>query len=106
MLRYDGREVENIPDFGSFKPIRISDDDEHYYVGLEKDVNKLPTYCGSGSRAKCADTGAIYVFEQSTKKWYKQPKNASGSGDGGSSGGSTNPFADATVEGDSLVIEV
>lgn len=88
MFGIDGKQTENFPSFGSFKTVSIVKG-IHKYVGLSTDISKLPTYVGSGSIAKCVDTGDTYMFEETTKTWYKQPKS----------------IPDIYVEGSKLIVE-
>lgn len=61
---------EELPDFGS---IVVIDNVEgvRSYEGLSQDVDKLPTYCGSGSSFLALDKGDYYKFHAPTKTWYK-----------------------------------
>lgn len=44
------------------------------YTGLKANVNTLPTSSiNSGTVAKCADTGEVYIFLALTSTWYLQP---------------------------------
>lgn len=113
MVRFDGREWEVMPDFGSFKPVKLLPNNIHIYKGLSKDVSKLPTYVGSGSKADCVDTSEVYEFEETTKRWYKRKNTSVNIED--ISGGNNNESTDTPViggnnnmhvEGDSLVIEI
>lgn len=105
MLEFDGRMWETLPDFGTFKPIGVVKDNLHHYAGLSKDISKLPTYGATGSTARCVDTGEIYRFEESTKKWYKNKGGSSSGGTGtGGSGETTLNTDNVTVEGNSLVL--
>ena len=105
MLEFDRRMWETLPDFGTFKPIGVVKDNLHRYAGLAKDVNKLPLYGATGSTAQCVDTGDIYRFEESTKKWYKTKGGSSSGGTGtGGSGETTLNTDNVTVEGNSLVL--
>lgn len=43
------------------------------YAGLSANVATLPTDVSTYTKAKCIDTGAVYIFEESTATWYLQP---------------------------------
>lgn len=71
---YDGQYYkpgEEIWDLGSFVATSVSGRQRNY-KGLSKDVAKLPHYVATGSTAYCADTGDIYMYEETTDKWYQQ----------------------------------
>lgn len=73
MTIYDGqiyRSGEEIPDLGSWECIS-SGAGKRTYWGLSEDVEKLPTYCPSGSKALCLDTGEVYLWHAGLKQWYK-----------------------------------
>lgn len=63
----------DVPDMGSVKCIK-ADGNRRDYVFLSADSDKLPTYDDfmSGSSALAVDASAVYVYEQTTKKWYQQ----------------------------------
>jgi hypothetical protein len=60
-------------DAGSFEMISC-EKNIYEFFGLSADVIKLPTVSviGTGSIAYCVDTGELYIYERTTKKWYKQ----------------------------------
>lgn len=71
--------AENIEKYGSFVGSRK--DGKYSFTGLSSDVGSLPetirigsegNALGSGSTAYCVDTGELYMYEASSKKWYKQ----------------------------------
>ena len=69
-----------IPDLGSWLCMEKTHKNVRAYTGLSTDVDKLPTKekypeykdLGSGSTAYCVDTGDLYMYEQSSDKWYQQ----------------------------------
>lgn len=54
----------------TIKPLSISGVSET--AGLSADVDKLPTNAATGSTFYCIDTQEVYMFEETTKTWYKQ----------------------------------
>lgn len=82
MIVFDGHEYENVadvPDLGSFHNDKLENGKRNYY-GLSADVAKLPTKAEypqytdlkTGSIAYCIDTGAVYMYEESSDTWYAQ----------------------------------
>lgn len=61
------------PEMGSIHCVG-SEGGKREYVGLSKDLDKLPTYddLESGSAALMIDTSEAYLYEATTKSWYKQ----------------------------------
>lgn len=62
------------PDLGSIVAISNVNGVREYRL-LSGDISKLNsvvTYCRSGSTAYVVDTGAVYMFHQSSKTWYEQ----------------------------------
>lgn len=76
----------------------ISYNINHYTVDEESEIDKLPTYCETGSSAKVISTGDTYILN-SKKKWIKQPASSSGSSSDSGSDGST-----STEEGDIVIL--
>lgn len=82
MIVFDGHEFEKIsdlPDLGSFRCTDVNGL-QRSYMGLAKDVTKLPTAAkypeykdlATGSSAYCLDTGDFYFYSQSDDVWYAQ----------------------------------
>ena len=46
------------------------------YIGLSKDVDKLPKYTNLASGSSClmVDTSSVYMYESTSKKWYEVGK--------------------------------
>ena len=66
--------IENAPDMGSIK-CTGTDGSDHMirsYMGMSKDADKMPTYVRTGSSCLMIDTGAMYLFEETTKQWILQ----------------------------------
>lgn len=65
---------DTLPDLGSLRCVKANGN-IRFYVGLAADVSKLPKYddLASGSRFKAVDdSSSSYIYEATTKKWYKQ----------------------------------
>lgn len=64
---------EDVPDMGSVKCVK-EEGNKKSYVLLSADIDKLPKYddLASGSSALVADKSEVYVYESSSKTWYKQ----------------------------------
>lgn len=70
---------EDLPDLGSFRCSNV-DNGMREYMGLSKDVEKLPTVekypqykdLKTGSSAYCLDTGDFYFYSQTEDKWFEQ----------------------------------
>ena len=76
MIGQDGKVYPEgeAPDLGSIVPVSNVMGVREYRL-LSKDLGLLKsnvTYCGTGSTAYCADTGAVYMFHGETKQWYEQ----------------------------------
>lgn len=67
-----------LPDLGSLRCVKANGN-IRFYVGLAADVSKLPKYddLASGSRFKAVDDSSSYIYEATTKKWYKQDGSSS-----------------------------
>ena len=66
--------IENAPYMGSIK-CTGTDGSDHMirsYMGMSKDADKMPTYVRTGSSCLMIDTGAMYLFEETTKQWILQ----------------------------------
>ncbi len=66
--------IENAPEMGSIK-CTGTDGSDHMirsYMGMSKDADKMPTYVRTGSSCLMIDTGAMYLFEETTKQWILQ----------------------------------
>lgn len=56
--------------------IRVTGDDDNgrirRYTMLSADVDKLPVneYVGTGSSALCVDTSSLYMYEETSARWY------------------------------------
>lgn len=63
---------DEIWDLGTFVATSV-DGNIRNYEGLSADISKLPKYddLPTGSSAFCVDTGDLYKYEKTTKKWYK-----------------------------------
>lgn len=63
---------KDAPDLGSITCTR-NEGNKREYVGLSKDVQKLPKYddLESGSSCLMIDTTELYMYEKTTKTWYK-----------------------------------
>ena len=62
--------IENAPEMGSIK-CTGTDGSDHMirsYMGMSKDADKMPTYVRTGSSCLMIDTGAMYLFEETTKQ--------------------------------------
>ena len=74
---YDGQNYkigDEIWDLGSFECCDV-DGSKRHYLGLSADAPaKLPKYdnLGTGSSARCLDTGDYYEYHAPSKKWYQQ----------------------------------
>lgn len=112
MIEYDGKIWDKMPDFGSFRSVKIEKNNIHRYVGLHKDISKLPTYCGTGSTAHCADNGDVYTFIEENKQWYKSgdtlvagiQQSVIPDNNNNNESSSNTIEGEISVEGDSLVI--
>lgn len=77
---YDGQLYqigEEIPDLGSWQCVGMQGGKRTYW-GLSEDVDKLPKYCVTGSKALCLDNGDVYLWHNSPKEWYKFSNSSSG----------------------------
>lgn len=72
---------EEIPDLSSWECVDNSNG-KHTYWGLAADVSKLPTYCPTGSKALCLDTGDAYLWHGGTRQWYAFGSTPPSSGGG------------------------
>ena len=61
---------EEIPDLGNWTCVKI-EGGRHFYEGISKEIELLPTYVDHGSRAVCLDASEIYTFHAKLKKWFK-----------------------------------
>lgn len=63
---------KDAPDLGSIA-CTGNEGNKREYVGLSKDVEKLPKYddLESGSSCLMIDTTELYMYEKTTKTWYK-----------------------------------
>ena len=63
---------EEVPDMGTIVAFETSGN-LRKYIGLSKDVDKLPKYTNLASGSSClmVDTSAVYVYEKSTQEWYQ-----------------------------------
>ena len=74
---YDGQNYkigDEIWDLGSFECCDV-DGSKRHYLGLSADAPaNLPKYdnLGTGSSARCLDTGDYYEYHVHTKTWYQQ----------------------------------
>lgn len=56
--------------------IRVTGTDDdgrvRQYTMLSADVDKLPVneYVGTGSSALCVDTSSLYMYEETSARWY------------------------------------
>lgn len=60
-------------EYGSF--VKVPDDSGAFttmFSGLEKDKEKLPDDVPTYTKAYCIDTGNLYIFESTSKKWWSQ----------------------------------
>lgn len=82
MIVFDGHKYENaadVPDIGSFRCDTVENGKRNYF-GLSADVAKLPTKAvypqytdlKTCSSAYCVDNRALYLYEESSDKWWKQ----------------------------------
>lgn len=69
---------EEVPDIGSF--VASPDSDKvRDYTGLYKDIDKLKSASSlqkyddleTGTSAFCIDTGQVFNYEKTTRKWYE-----------------------------------
>ena len=69
---------EEVPDIGSF--VASPDSDKvRSYIGLSKDIDKLKAASSlqkyddleTGTSAFCIDTGQVFNYEKTTRKWYE-----------------------------------
>lgn len=66
------RPGEEVPDMGSIACIKYHGN-QREYVGLSKDIDKLPKYenLASGSSCLFLDNSSVYMYESTSKKWYE-----------------------------------
>ena len=75
VVKQDGQTYQpgqEVPDMGSISCINAKGNIRKY-VGLSKDIDKLPKYedLGSGSSCLFVDTGGLYIYESTSKSWYE-----------------------------------
>lgn len=89
---------EELPDLGSFECVRAEGGERHY-VGLSKDISKLPKYSDleSDSTAYCTDTSDVYVYLAGDETWYKKK-------DSGGGGGSITPEEKQEIIEDAVLV--
>lgn len=72
-VMFDGETYEpgeEIPDMGSLVCVSFNGK-KRDYEGLQKDLDKLPSYVDTGSSCFMIDTGNYYKFEKTTGVWYE-----------------------------------
>lgn len=73
VLIYDGQTYypgQEIWELGSLKATDTNGKIRNY-EGLQKDLEKLPHYVGTGSSCFMIDSGKFYKYEKTTDSWYE-----------------------------------